>query len=117
MPPDLITIADLEVLFHVGVPDAERAQPQRLLVSVEMATDFTAAAAHDNIAATIDYHAVTRRLRALGEGRSWRLIETLADEMAAVVLREFGPQRVRIEIKKFILPETRHVSVTVVRGQ
>ena len=78
---DLIAIRDLEVHYHVGVPDAERAKAQRLLIDVEMGLDFTAAAAADDLTRTVDYYAVSRRLLRLGEGRSWRLIETLAVEI------------------------------------
>jgi dihydroneopterin aldolase len=39
-----ISIVDLEVFYRVGVPDEERAQPQRLLLTVEMESDFSAAA-------------------------------------------------------------------------
>ena len=53
-----ISIVDLEVFYRVGVPDAERAQPQRLLLTVEMESDFSAAAKSDSIADTIDYFAV-----------------------------------------------------------
>ena len=64
-----IIIHELEVFYRVGVPDSERAQSQRLLVTIEMETDFTAAAASDDLARTIDYHAVTQRLLKFGEGR------------------------------------------------
>ena len=73
-----ISIVDLEVFYHVGVPDAERAQPQRLLLTVEMESDFTAAAKSDSIADTIDYFAVSQRLLKFGDGKSWKLIEKLA---------------------------------------
>jgi dihydroneopterin aldolase len=112
---DIITIADLEVFFRVGVPDAERAQPQRLLLTVEMETDFTAAGATDDLRQTIDYYAVAQRLQTLGEGREWKLIERLGEDIAALILREFGPRRVTVEIKKFILPQTRHVAVRLTR--
>ncbi len=112
---DTITIADLEVHYHVGVSEAERAQPQRLLLTLELAQDFGAAAAHDNLDATIDYDAVCRRLQRLGEGRSWRLIETLAVEIADLCLREFRARAVSVEVKKFILPQTRYVAVRVMR--
>jgi 7,8-dihydroneopterin aldolase/epimerase/oxygenase len=114
---DLIAIRDLEVHYHVGVPDAERAKAQRLLIDVEMGSDFTAAAASDDLTRTIDYYAVSRRLLRLGEGRSWRLIEALAVEIAELVLKEYGAVQVAVEVKKFILPETRHVSVRVVRSK
>jgi 7,8-dihydroneopterin aldolase/epimerase/oxygenase len=112
---DQITIKDLTVFIRVGVPDVERAKPQQLLVTVEMDHDFTAAAKNDRLTKTIDYHAVATRLAAFGRRRTWRLIETLAVHMAEMILRQFKPKRVSVEIKKFILPETRYVSVRVTR--
>ncbi|HSY17790.1 MAG TPA: dihydroneopterin aldolase [Candidatus Acidoferrales bacterium] len=108
-----ISIVDLEVFYCVGVPDAERAQAQRLLLTVELEADFTAAAKSDGIADTIDYFAVTQRLLKFGEGREWRLIEKLASDVADAVLKEFKPQAVSVEVKKFIIPQARHVGVRV----
>lgn len=112
---DRICINDLEVFYRVGVPDEERAHPQRLLITIEMEHDFSRAAASDDLTATIDYFTVSRRLLRFGDGRSWRLIETLAVDIATTVRREFGATRVRVEVKKFILPEAANVAVTVIR--
>ena len=111
----IISIVDLEVFYRVGVPDAERAQPQRLLLTVEMEIDFSAAAKTDAIADTIDYFAVTQRLLKFGEGREWRLIEKLAADIAELILTEFRPRAVTVEVKKFIIPQTRHVAVSLTR--
>ncbi len=110
-----ISIVDLEVFYHVGVPDAERAQPQRLLLTIEMESDFSAAAKSDGIADTIDYYAVTQRLLKFGADREWKLIDKLAADIADTILAEFKPQLVSVEVKKFILPEARHVSVLLTR--
>ena len=110
-----ISIVDLEVFYRVGVPDAERARPQRLLLTVEMASDFSAAAQSDAIADTIDYYAVTRRLLEFGGGREWKLIEKLAADIADAILAEFKPAEVSVAVKKFILPEARHVAVQITR--
>ena len=115
MTPDKISIVDLEVFYRVGVPDAERAQPQRLLLTIELESDFTAAAKSDGIADTIDYYAVTQRLLKFGEGREWKLIEKLASDIADTVLIEFKPQSVFVEVKKFIIPQARCVSVSLRR--
>jgi dihydroneopterin aldolase len=110
-----ISIVDLEVFYRVGVPDAERAQPHRLLLTVEMESDFSTAAKTDSIADTIDYFAVTQRLLKFGEGKSWKLIEKLAADIADAILSEFKPQSVTVEVKKFVIPQARHVSVAVTR--
>ena len=69
----------------------------------------------DDLTGTIDYYQVTRRLLAFGENRPWKLIETLAVDIAGMILQEFGPQAVTVRVKKFILPETRYVAVEATR--
>jgi dihydroneopterin aldolase len=112
---DTIIIRDLEVRYRIGVPAAEREHPQRLLISLEMTRDFRPAAAADDLSLTIDYHAVALRLRDWGKGRSWRLLETLATEIADLARGEFGAQSVTVVIKKFVLPDARYVAVKLQR--
>ena len=112
---DSIIITDLEVWYQVGVPDAERAKAQRLLLTLELKHDFTAAASSDNLAETIDYFAVCQRLLKFGNGREWKLLERLGLDIAEIILGEFRAVEVSIEIKKFIIPETKHVAVRLSR--
>jgi FolB domain-containing protein len=112
-----IRIVDLEVFYRVGVPDVERAQPQRLLLSVEMEFDFAGAAKSDSIADTIDYFAVSQRLLKFGESKSWKLIEKLAGDVADAILSEFKPQSVSVEVKKFVIPQAQYVSVVIARSR
>ncbi len=112
---DAIIINDLEVSFRVGVTQAERGKSQRLLLSLEIEHDLAPAAAKEDLRQTVDYYAVCQRLLRLGEGREWKLIETLAVEISNLVLKEFGAQSVVVEVKKFIIPQTRYVSVRVRR--
>jgi FolB domain-containing protein len=110
-----ISIVDLEVFYRVGMPDEERAKPQRLLLTVEMDCDFSAAAKSDDIRDTVDYFAVSQRLLKFGDGRSWKLIEKLAADIANMILSKFKPKSVTVEVKKFPIPQARHVSVVVAR--
>ena len=112
---DKITIEDLEVHFHVGVPDEERTEPQKLLITIEMAMNLGPSAATDNLTETIDYFTVSQAVKALGQARRWKLIEALADDICELVLRDFKPSSVRVIVKKFILPDTRWVSVEMSR--
>jgi 7,8-dihydroneopterin aldolase/epimerase/oxygenase len=110
-----ITLQDLEVFYHVGVSDEERRTAQRLLLTIQLDHDFSTAARTDNLADTIDYFRLSRRLLQFGEGRSWHLIEKLAADIADMILADFAPHSVLVEVKKFVLPEARHVSVTLRR--
>ena len=112
---DVICIRDLEVFFRVGVPGEERAQPQRLLITVEMQMDIAEAAQSDDLSKTIDYFAVTKRLLQFGEGREWKLIEKLAVDISNCVRAEFGVQTVTVEVKKFIIPQAKWISAQATR--
>ena len=112
-----ITIFDLEVFYNVGVTEQERAQPQRLLISVEMDFDFAAAAASDRLEKTIDYFEVAQRLLKYGEGRSWKLIEKLANDLTDLIIERFRPQQVTVEVKKFSLPQARYVCANVTKAR
>ncbi len=112
---DTILIQELEVWYSVGLTDEERGKPQRLLINVEMAHDFAAAAHRDDLRKTIDYAAVCERLLGLGQGTSWRLLETLILDIARICKEEFGASRVSVEVQKFIIPQARFVGVRVTR--
>ena len=112
-----ITIVELEVFYHVGVSDEERAKPQRLLLTVDMEFDFASAAMNDRLTKTIDYFAVAQQLLKFGEGRSWKLIEAVATDVADLVLTEFRPENVLVEVKKFPLPQAQCVSVSLVKSR
>ena|SRR5581483_11438935 len=107
-----ITIVDLEVFYCVGVTEAERAKPQRLLLTVDMGHDFSVAATTDRIAKTIDYSQVAQKLLEFGENRSWKLIEKVAANIADMIMTEFEPHAVTVQVKKFTIPQANHVSVT-----
>ncbi|HNQ74918.1 MAG TPA: dihydroneopterin aldolase [Verrucomicrobiota bacterium] len=110
-----ITITDLEVHFRVGVPDTERAQRQRLLLTLEMEHDVQTAVEHDDLTATIDYAAVADKIDALGRGQEWKLIEKLASDVADLVLTHYPATAVTVTVKKFPLPQAAQVSVKLAR--
>ena len=106
-----INIVDLEVFYCVGVGDEERATPQRLLLTIEMAFDFSSAAVSDRIERTIDYHAVCQKLLTYGEERNWKLLEKLVSNLCDMILSDFKAQTVNVTVKKYAIPQARHVSV------
>lgn len=111
----IIEIRGLELKARVGVPDEERAYPQRLLFDLRFAATDQSPDLGDEIGRTVDYHAVALRVAAIVEERPRKLIETLADEIASLLLGEFELSWIEITIRKFILPNAEWVSVTIRR--
>jgi len=115
LPGDEILIQELELLGSVGVTEEERRQPQRLVVSLALRPPNHFGEVGEDLSRTIDYAAVCAELRRFVTGRRDSLIETLAHRMAEHILRSFDVCRVELELRKFILPETRYVAVRVLR--
>jgi dihydroneopterin aldolase len=113
---DTILIEDLAVLCRIGVPDEERAKPQRLLISVRLSGDFSSACRSDEIADTINYFDVTRRIIEFCRTESFKLIEKLAHEIARLIVRDFKARHVAIQVKKFILADARYVAFELQRA-
>jgi FolB domain-containing protein len=115
MNSDVIAIRGLELWCHIGVPEEERRQPQRLLASIQMVTDCAAAARSDDVADALDYARVAEAVKEVAAARPRKLLETLADDIARRVLERFSPQSITVELEKFPLKDARGVSVTITR--
>ena len=112
---DHIHIEQLEIFARVGVPDKERATPQRLTVSITLWPKQYSRDLGDQIDKTVDYSAVAEAARNFVSDQSVNLIETLADRLAMHLLGSFAIQEIRVELRKFALQDTKYVSVTVTR--
>ena len=112
---DEILILGLELPVKIGVPEAERAAWQVLRADVVLRPQLSFEAMGDDLKQTVDYEAVANALKTLAAARPRRLIETLAAEMADMVLTSFGAGSVRIELRKRILPGTDAVAVRLER--
>ncbi len=114
--PDVIIIEKLELGAHIGVTEEERAEPQRLTVSLTLEPTRGLADLRDRVNKTIDYSAVCLAVQKLGYARPRNLIETLAEEIATLLLRRFPVNRVVVELHKYILADTEHVGVRIERA-
>lgn len=114
---DKIIIEEMDLPFRIGVPDEERAKPQRLRLSIIIEHPLQTAALSDDLAQTIDYGTLANELASFGEGKEWKLLERLAHDLALWILRRFGGERVTVEAKKFILPNAHHVAVRMSRSK
>ena len=112
---DQIHIEQLEVFAHVGVPDEERTSAQRITFSISLWPREEFHHLDDQIALTVDYARVCTETRKFVATRRDKLIETLAEALARHLLDVFEIRRITIELRKYILPETEFISVTVTR--
>ncbi len=113
---DEIHIEQLEVSTRIGVPEEERAAPQRLTVSISFWPYQQTRDLGDKIHHTVNYAALAEETKSFVRDQSTNLIETLADRVAAHLLKSFPIQKVTVEVRKFALEDAKHVSVTVTRA-
>lgn len=97
---DKVFIEALEVEALIGIYDWERRIRQPLSFDIEMAFDNRKPAASDDIADTLDYKAVSKRLVEFVSQSSFGLVETLAERCAELILAEFGVRHVRLKLSK-----------------
>jgi FolB domain-containing protein len=112
---DEVHIDQLEVSTHIGVPEQERAAPQRLTVSISFWPYQQTRDLADNIRKAVNYSAVAEETKSFVRDQSVNLIETLADLLAAHLLKTFAIQKVTVELRKFPLQDAKYVSATVTR--
>jgi len=97
---DIVFIEDLRIDTVIGIYDWERRVRQTLSFDIEMAFDNTRAAASDNIADTLNYKEVSKRLIGYVGESSFGLVETLAERCALIIREEFGVSWVRLKLSK-----------------
>ena len=97
---DHVFIEGLEIEALIGIYDWERRIRQPLLFDLEMAFDNRVPAARDDIALTLDYKAVSKRLIEYVTASEFGLEETLAERCAEIVMNEFKVERVRLKLSK-----------------
>jgi 7,8-dihydroneopterin aldolase/epimerase/oxygenase len=112
---DEIHIEQLEVSARIGVPEKERATPQRFTVSISFWPYYQTRDVADKIDKTVNYSAVAEQAKSFVRDQSVSLIETLADRLATHLLKTFPIQKVAVEVRKFALEDAKYVSATVMR--
>jgi len=97
---DKVFIEALEIECVIGIYDWERKIKQPIVLDIEMDSDNRKPAASDDIADTLDYKAISKRLIQFVGESSFGLVETLAERCCAILLEEFPVTRVRLKLSK-----------------
>ncbi|HEX7053555.1 MAG TPA: dihydroneopterin aldolase [Burkholderiales bacterium] len=113
---DAIVIRDLRVEALIGIHRRERHVTQTLTIDLDIGLPGDAVFATDRVADTIDYEQVALRIRALAASGHFRLVETLAERIARLLIDELGAPWAKVSAAKIgILANARYVGVTVER--
>ncbi len=110
-----IEINGLKVQSKVGVTKAERACPQELSFDIRIVPKRSMFGLDDCIENTIDYFEVSESVKSLSTDGEWKLIETLAEEVIDSLFAAYHISEVRVSVRKYILIDTDHVSVSLSR--
>jgi len=97
---DRIFLRGLTVDCIIGFIDWERRTRQSLVIDLELPADCERAARRDNVADTVDYKVIAKRVIAWVQASEFQLVETLAHRLALMLLAEFPLAWVRISVNK-----------------
>ena len=115
---DIIFIEALRVETVIGVYDWERRIRQPVVIDLEMGTDIARAAASDDVADSLDYKSVSKRVQQFVTESSFFLVETLTERIAALILDEFAVPWVRVKLNKVgALRGAAGVGIMIERGR
>jgi 7,8-dihydroneopterin aldolase/epimerase/oxygenase len=114
---DKIIIKDLEVEAQIGVTPEERSYNQRLLITIELERELAEAGRSDMESVTTGYDVVTAIVEQVVSERPRKLIEAIAHDVASAILTRRLAVGVTVEVKKFSIPRTKYVAVSIRRTQ
>lgn len=113
---DRIFLSQLEVDAIIGIWEWERRVKQTVRIDLEMGIDARVAAATDSLEDALDYRAVAKRLLAFVGESEYRLVETLVEAVARVIVTEFPVPWVKVSVSKpGAIRGARDVGITVER--
>ena len=101
---DAIHVRDLMLWAHVGVLEHERQDGQWFSLDITLWQDLGAAAADDDLAASLDYSKAITALQALACGLVCQTIEHFSDRVLDQLEQLYGPVPVRLELRKCAAP-------------
>jgi 7,8-dihydroneopterin aldolase/epimerase/oxygenase len=115
---DIVFLRGLRIETVIGIYDWERKIKQPVVLDIEMAGDIARAAASDQIEDTLDYKAISKRLKQFVSESRFELVETLAERCAAIIRDEFGVRWVRLKLDKIgAVSDAQGVGVIIERGE
>lgn len=115
---DKIFLTELKVDTIIGIWEWERRIRQTVIIDLEMSADIAKAAATDDVADTLNYKSVAKRVQNFVADSSFQLVETLAERIASIVRDEFDVAWIKVRVNKpGAIRGSRDVGVLIERGE
>ncbi len=115
---DRIFLHGLTAECIIGFIDWERRVKQTVVLDIELPVDCRRASITDEVADTLDYKKLAKRVQAFVAASEFKLVETLAHSIALLILEEFGVEWVRIALNKpGAIRNSRDVGVLIERSR
>ena len=113
---DRIFLRGLSTECIIGFVDWERRAPQTVVIDLELPCDCERASRRDDVADTVDYKTVAKRVLGWVQASQFHLVESLAQALALLLLAEFPLAWVRVSVNKpGAISHSRDVGVCVER--
>lgn len=100
LPLDRIHMRDLRCYCIVGIFEHERKTKQEVVMNLTIHADLSKAGASDDIEDTINYKSLKQDILTMVENSGFFLIEKMAEEVAAICLRDARVQRCDVTVDK-----------------
>ena len=115
---DKIFLSELKIDTVIGIFEWERRIRQTVVIDLEMSADIAKAAATDDVADTLNYKSIAKRVQDFVAKSSFQLVETLAEHIAAIIRDEFSVAWVKVRVNKpGAIRGSKSVGVEIERGE
>jgi dihydroneopterin aldolase len=115
---DRIILSNMVFYGYHGVFEAEKELGQRFEVDVELVTDLSIPGQTDDLEQSINYVDVYTIVQDIVEGRTYNLIEAVAENIAGEILSAYSVEQVVVRVRKANVPiggVISHVEVEITR--
>lgn len=113
-----VFVRDLNLMALIGIHDAEKLKPQRIIVNIDLSVQETEGPMSDDISHVVSYEIVVKKVEAIVAAGHVNLVETLAEKFAEACLKDKRVVAARVRLEKpDIIPNARSVGVEIERSR
>ena len=111
---DKIFLNNLKIDTFIGIYDWEKETLQTLGFDLEIDWDIRAAAASDDITDTLNYGDIAQTIVNFVEASRYQLIETLAEDLCALLLKEYPIPKLKLTLSKPVALHGQNIAKIVI---